>query len=631
MNVLAPITQDGDIVSKAYVDKAIADLNLSEYAKAATTVAFDTLMDDAEVAYHRHIGYGYASGGWYGSGPAIGFGANGTHYAMIQALNDIATPQLFFKSVSGGDTSGEWFQFLFSKGNLNIESDWFSSKGDVVLHRNEDAGDTYINYGPYANYQASVHIYGKIVDFIVNDNVLISGSEVIHAGNIANFTAGKATQLATSRKIWGQNFNGTADVSGNLENVGKIVHSYANAYNMDEYGNFYSSATSDSSYWNFKRSDGNPALAVFAVSGLVQTYYDTTLARYGGTVLIGGNAYNQVAATVYGTLTVTGATSLNNTLSVDGLATFKSEVRSYNQLAILTTDGMDYAARLVPIIDGAQLQVGWQDASSNKGKFYFTGMYGEDLELFNVRSQYSYFDGETVVFRNTKQTLFNTRIYLNNNGIRDCEEIYGAFPTGGTYSRWRAYANSGGFFFEAATYDGLATNGTIGFRGYGGARAEYVKFYANNIDLDGATAVKNVLTVSSHIKTEGQIVGITATGTYERFRIMQNVVGTFFQAGLNDGSAQQGTMYLSGIDNTMMTALHVRADKTTIYGSLDVPYAPATMAGVKIASGQSLSFLDSAGNEHKITFDETNNAFKIDGNLYTTGENSAGGAGNEIQ
>lgn len=106
-------------------------------------------------------------------------------------------------------------------------------------------------------------------------------------------------------------------------------------------------------------------------------------------------------------LTVTGTTSLNSTLSVDGMATFKSEVRSYNQLAILTTDGMDFTARLVPIIDGAQLQVGWQNRSSANGRFYFTGMGGVDLALFNARAKDTYFDGENVVFRNTVLNQFN--------------------------------------------------------------------------------------------------------------------------------------------------------------------------------------------------------------------------------
>lgn len=389
MHNLALINQDKDFVTKAYVDglfagsggggtnvdlsaylkktevKAFAykdSLAFSELTEKPTTLAgygitdavsFNANMSDASAVYHRHIGYGYASGGWYGSGPAIGFGANGTYYAMIQAVNNINTPTLFYKSVSGGDKSGKWFQFLFSEGNANIESDRFSIKGDIVLHRNAEDGDTYVNYGPYANDDAALQLYGKHISITVKNNVLINGNEAVHAANIANYTAGMATQLATSRKIWGQSFDGTKDITGDL-------------------------------------------------------------------------------------------------------------------------------------------------------------------------------------------------------------------------------------------------------------------------------------TASGHIKTEGQIVGIHSTGTYERFRIMQNSVGTLFQAGVNDGSARQGTMYLSGIDTTMMKALHIRADKTTIYGSLDVPNASATIAGVKIAAGQPLSFLDSAGGEHKIVYDETAGVIKVVGDFASTGENSAGGAGEEL-
>jgi hypothetical protein len=37
-----------------------------------------------------------------------------------------------------------------------------------------------------------------------------------------SITVGKATQLANTRKIWGQNFNGTQAVSGDMTDVGKI-------------------------------------------------------------------------------------------------------------------------------------------------------------------------------------------------------------------------------------------------------------------------------------------------------------------------------------------------------------------------------------------------------------------------
>lgn len=104
------------------------------------------------------------------------------------------------------------------------------------------------------------------------------------------------------------NMNGySIDMGGaQLGNVGKVIHRYQGAFNMDEYGNFYAPAdATDSGYWGFKRADGNNALSVYAGSGLVQTHYDTQLARYGGVVNM-GNAYNRANTNVYGDFKVIG-------------------------------------------------------------------------------------------------------------------------------------------------------------------------------------------------------------------------------------------------------------------------------------------------------------------------------------
>lgn len=47
-----------------------------------------------------------------------------------------------------------------------------------------------------------------------------------------NYTYAKAVQLNTSRKIWGQSFNGTADITGNLSSVGNIYFLSNCAYNI---------------------------------------------------------------------------------------------------------------------------------------------------------------------------------------------------------------------------------------------------------------------------------------------------------------------------------------------------------------------------------------------------------------
>lgn len=53
--------------------------------------------------------------------------------------------------------------------------------------------------------------------------------------------------------------------------------------------------------------------------------------------------------------------------------------------------------------------------------------------------------------------------------------------------------------------------------------------------------------------------------------------------------------------------------------------------GIVIGEGQAITFLDDSGNSHTLSYDSENEAFKIDGDFYATGENSAGGMGEELE
>lgn len=46
--------------------------------------------------------------------------------------------------------------------------------------------------------------------------------KILHSGNIQSFNAGSATKLATPRTIWGQSFDGTGNVTGDMSGVGKF-------------------------------------------------------------------------------------------------------------------------------------------------------------------------------------------------------------------------------------------------------------------------------------------------------------------------------------------------------------------------------------------------------------------------
>lgn len=62
-----------------------------------------------------------------------------------------------------------------------------------------------------------------------NNNQLTNGAGYITSSGSISGNAGSATKLANSRTLWGQSFNGTANVSGNMTGVGSISCSSVSA------------------------------------------------------------------------------------------------------------------------------------------------------------------------------------------------------------------------------------------------------------------------------------------------------------------------------------------------------------------------------------------------------------------
>jgi hypothetical protein len=137
--------------------------------------------------------------------------------------------------------------------------------------------------------------------------------------------ASTATKLATARTLWGQSFDGSANVSGSMTGVGNITMNNAAMITTN------TTDTSDSRAWyglTFSTTD--------------TTYKRITLSSYfglwyrtGGTsyphVFTGGKVGINETSPAYqlhvtGTLGVSGATTLGSTLTVSGLITAQSDV-----------------------------------------------------------------------------------------------------------------------------------------------------------------------------------------------------------------------------------------------------------------------------------------------------------------
>lgn len=184
-----------------------------------------------------------------------------------------------------------------------------------------------------------------------------------------------------------------------------------------------------------------------------KAYVDGLLAEYTKTANLGALASRDSLA--FSELTSKPTTLAGygvSNVDVSGYIKGGSTIQCKGDLMSLTDDNQNYNWRIASIIDGAHLQVGYRDNSSNKGRFYFTGMYGEDLALFNVRSKYSYFDGETVVFRNTVGNQFNALATFKGGVTISAGQAITFLDTAGTEHKLTYDSNNGAFKIDGDFY-----------------------------------------------------------------------------------------------------------------------------------------------------------------------------------
>ena len=71
------------------------------------------------------------------------------------------------------------------------------------------------------------------------ESLTIGGNAAIHAGNIGEYSVGSAAKLQTPRKIWGQSFDGTADITGGLLLGNSSIYTAVSGTNVSLF-DFYS-------------------------------------------------------------------------------------------------------------------------------------------------------------------------------------------------------------------------------------------------------------------------------------------------------------------------------------------------------------------------------------------------------
>ena len=192
-------------------------------------------------------------------------------------------------------------------------------------------------------------------------------------------------------------------------------------------------------------------------------------------------------------------------------------------------------------------------------------------------------------------------------------------------------ANEGGtinyvhLFVSSANSSNTTTRPLVLQNGYGnvgiGINDPQYKLHVNgtarvsgDVSMGSTLNVTGAVTMSSTL----HVVGVS------NFESYLNI-----QAGIRpnvDNARYVGTSsyrFNEGYINNMYTNA-VYVGKGTTYGFVSDGSITATTiyakSGIKISSGQALTFLDASGKEHKLTYDSTAGAFKFDGNILVTGD-----------
>lgn len=114
------------------------------------------------------------------------------------------------------------FGYNLTKAGANAAAFVFDKPGSLYTGIGAHATTDVIWFGACDVSGSWVDTKKQIWDF--NGTIRQEGNAVIHAGNIASQTVASADKITTSRTLWGQSFNGTANVSGTIYLNENIPH-----------------------------------------------------------------------------------------------------------------------------------------------------------------------------------------------------------------------------------------------------------------------------------------------------------------------------------------------------------------------------------------------------------------------
>lgn len=180
-------------------------------------------------------------GGSYNTQLTLRGGGSGSNftYGDPHQIGFSASGNLWHRTGSGASSWGAWHKILDSNNYHTVLDGEYATSTDLEEFLSRDGGEMF-NTDLVTNMNADlldgVHLGG------VFTNLSIAGStlSVTIGGVTRTATITSATRLQTSRTLWGQSFNGSANVTGSLSHVGSITPSSSNSWAVGASGMFFS-------------------------------------------------------------------------------------------------------------------------------------------------------------------------------------------------------------------------------------------------------------------------------------------------------------------------------------------------------------------------------------------------------
>lgn len=138
----------------------------------------------------KKYGYGHASGGWRGSGPAMIFGVQNYNVALQSSNEATDYVSLYVRSKVNGVEYG-WDRLvtegLLSRGAIAFDTSVYKCLGDAVLHRNSESGETFLNFGVASTDKADLRVFGYNIDFVAGEAYAYKTYLKLYADGYAEF------------------------------------------------------------------------------------------------------------------------------------------------------------------------------------------------------------------------------------------------------------------------------------------------------------------------------------------------------------------------------------------------------------------------------------------------------------